>query len=220
MFELNQDFKVSPSKVILLEADGKALRRVRFKLERDFDDELAAAVGTVGKKARDLVDERGATKVVIPIDAMHGEMVLKAGDEAVTVTAADGFKMTASAAKVPKNEDAEEGPPTLKLEFDTGMDEALWSFLGRHAGDHVGVVYKNKQLSLALDGDGKAGGGKSPAEAKQKATRGRKAGKAKQVAITEDPEDPQQAATPDDAEEVVAQRRREEDAEAEGLWTS
>jgi hypothetical protein len=217
MFELNHEFKVSPSKVILLEADGKALRRVRFKLERDFDDELADAVGAIGKKAREMVEERGATKVVIPIDAMHGEMVLKAVGEIVTVALADGFKMVASAAKVPKNEDAEQEPPQLKLEFDAGMDDALWAFLGRHAGDHVGVVYKNKQLSLALDGNskGKAGEGQPAEETKQKAKRGRRAKAAAAPAGGHD--EAQESATPEEAEEVRAQRQREE--QAEGMWT-
>jgi hypothetical protein len=222
MFELNQDFKVAPSKVILLEADGRALRRVRFKLERDFDDALADAVGVVGKKAREMVEKRGATKVVIPIDAMHGEMVLKAGDESVTVSVADGFKMVARAGKVPKNEDAEEEPPQLKLEFDAGMEDALWAFLGRHAGEQVRITYKNAQLSLALDGEG---GGKrsvtlTPEAKPATAKRGRKAGKPAGQPPAEDPEDPQQAATPEEAEEVRAQRLREERSESEGAWTS
>jgi hypothetical protein len=217
MFELNQDFKVNPSKVILLEADGRSLRRVRFKLERDFDEDLAKAIGNTGTKALDAVSDRTLTKAVAVIDAVHGEMVLKTGEEVITIPAADGFKLTAAAGKIPKNPDADEGPPTLKLEFDAGMTEDLWAFLGRHAGDFVRVTYHNRQLSLALDGEDGEKKADSPVKP-AKAKRGRKASAAKHPA--EDPEDPQLAATPEQAEDVVAQRRREEDAEAEGMWTS
>lgn len=210
MFELNQEFKVSPSKVILLEADGRALRRVRFKLERDFDEALAESIGTTGTKALEAVSDRTLTKAVASIDAVHGEMVLKAGEETITIAAADGFKLTAAAGKIPKNPDADEGPPTLKLEFDAGMAEDLWAFLGRHAGEFVRVAYHNRQLSLPLDDK------KPPSDdAPKKAKRGRRA-KAT-AAPAGDHDEAQEAATPEEAEGVRAQRQREE--QAEDMWT-
>jgi hypothetical protein len=215
MFELNQDFKVSPSKVILLEADGRALRRVRFKLERDFDEDLAEAIGNTGTKALEAVSDRTLTKAVATIDAVHGEMVLKAGEEVITIPAADGFKLTAAAGKIPKNPDADEGPPTLKLEFDAGMAEDLWAFLGRHAGDFVRVTYHNRQLSLPLEEKG--GSGKpQPPEEKPKAKRGRKARAAAPTLVGD--HDAQDAATPEEAESARDQRLREERAERDGAW--
>lgn len=219
MFELNQDFKVSPSKVILLEADGRALRRVRFKLERDFDEELATAIGNTGTAALEAVSERTFTKAVAAIDGVHGKMELKTGDEKITIADADGFKLTAAAGKVPKNPDADEGPPTLKLEFDTAMDEALWAFLGRHAGDFVRVTYHNRQLSLALEGNGGAKKAEGNPEAKPKAKRGRRAKATAAQEPADDHDEAQEAATPEDAEEVRTQREREAAAEAESMWT-
>jgi len=221
MLKLNQPFKLLPTKAIAKDVDGVVVRRCRFKLERDLDEEMAESIGSVGPKALELVADHSSAKVVMPIDACHGEMTLVGDGQSVTIERADGLKAVASAPKIAKNEDDEEGAPTVKLEFECGMTDEVWLFLGRKAHAWVTVTFNDAQLELPLAGAPKAE--PAPAEAKPSKKRGRKAstksshGHDRAEAAGEIP-DPQDAATPEEAEELRAQRLREQQQEHEGVW--
>lgn len=232
MFELTETFKVQPSKVVVHDIDGVRIRRCRFRLERDFDEATAAGMGQTAMEALDLVADSRVAQVVIKIDAVHAEMKLKGDKGEVTIGKATGVKAIANAPKVPKNEDEDEGPPTIKLEFETGLTEEVYLFIGKNAGDFVEVTARKNQLDLPLEGaapkpNGGNGSGGSGADLAQslrsvsgeapKAVLKPPKGKGKKTAPTP-PTDPQAASSPDEAEHIREQRLREEKAAEQGVW--
>ncbi len=242
MFELTETFKVQPSKVVVHDIDGVRVRRCRFRLERDFDEATAAGMGQTAMEALDLVADSRVAQVVIKIDAVHAEMKLKGDKGEVVIGKATGVKAIANAPKVPKNEDEDEGPPTIKLEFETGLTEEVYLFIGKNAGDFVQVTARKNQLDLPLEGaapkpnggNGSGGGGgaelaeslRSVSGEAPKATLKPPKGKGKKARADwgarmkelDNQPDPQAAATPEEAEDVRAQRLREEKAAEQGVW--
>jgi hypothetical protein len=243
MFDLATTFKIKPSKVVVTDIDGQIIRRARFTLEKDFDYETASGMGVAAGNALDLVEDRSATQVVIPIDSIHAEMTIKVDGQSVTIGQATGVKATIKAPKVPKNEDDEEGSPTLKLEFETGMTDDVWLLLGRKAGSWADVKITKNQLELGLpepkatNGKAAAGAGGDPKALGD--SLGEVSDASRQASLLKPPKgkgkrksshgddradaagelNPQAAASPQEAEEVRAQAQREQDQADAGVWS-
>lgn len=125
------------------------IRRMRIRLEREFDPLLARAIGGDSADVLAALKGGGLEKGVIPIDQILVRMSLhvsggKAKDE-VIIPGAVGRKATATA---PKDTD-EDLMPSIMLEFEFPFTEAAWSWFGRNAGGFANVEFSPAQLKLA-----------------------------------------------------------------------
>ncbi len=233
MFDKEIRGAVKSAKVKVKEDGAFVFRTVRMALEREFDSEIAAVIGGSAADAFELLADGGVSKVVLPIDAVSARGVLE-GKTRISLDKITGVKATASVGKAKEDEAA---PLKLKLEFDFPFDREAWAMLGAEAGDYIAVTLTRNQLDLPGTGKGMPAvpaAAAPPAETKangKKRGRPRKGGGSSFAppAATapaagtpfgdDDPRDPQDAATPEEAEEIRAQRLREQRQADEEAWT-
>ena len=228
MFDKQIRGAVKSAKVKVKEDGAFVFRTVRMALEREFDTEIAGVIGGSAVEAFELLADGGVSKVVLPIDAISARGVLE-GKTRIALDKITGVKATASVGKAKEDEAA---PLKLKLEFDFPFDAAAWAMLGAEAGSFIGVTLTRNQLDLP--GTSKtAVAAAPPAPATPAATKanGKKSRtpKAKLGTKSSHGDDraaaageiiaPQDAATPEEAEDIREQRQREERMADEEAWT-
>lgn len=223
MFDTEIRGEIKSAKVKVTEDGAFVFRTVRMALEREFDSDIAAVIGAPAEKAREHIDDGGWSKVVIPISAVSARAVLS-GKTKVPLDKVTGVKATCSIGKAKEDEDA---PLKIKLEFDFPFSAEAWAMLGAEAGTTIGITLTRNQLDLP--GTSKAAPSPGLADAEQAAKANGRKRKAKlgtksshgddRAEAAGEIGDPQDAATPEEAEVIREQRLREERAADEGVWT-
>lgn len=224
MFDTEIRAEIKSAKVKVTEDGSFKFRMVRMALEREFDDELAAIIGGDARTALDCLREGGMSKAILPIDAISARGVL-VGKERIEIERISGMKVTCSIGKAKQDETA---PLKVKMEFEFKFDKAAWSLLGDETGDTVSLTLTRNQLDLP--GTSKAPAAAAAAPPAETKANGKKIRTPKAKLGTkhaEDPADvagdivePQDAATPEEAEDIRAQRLREQRAEDEEAWNT
>lgn len=80
--------------------DGVTSRRIRLTIEREFDDDLAAAIGADAKRVRKLLSDGALAKGEIPMDAIEASMRLKNVESSrLRIDAVKGVRAVAKAPK-------------------------------------------------------------------------------------------------------------------------
>jgi hypothetical protein len=126
------------------------IRRMRMRLEREFDPLLARAIGGDSLDVLEALKHGGLEKGVIPIDQVLARIALqiqsgKAKDE-VIIAQATGRKATATAPKEGEDEDL---APSIMLEFEFPFSEPAWAWFGRNTGGFANIEFSAAQLKLA-----------------------------------------------------------------------
>lgn len=220
MFDQEIRGEIKSARVKVTEDGAFVFRTVRMALEREFDSDIAAVIGGAAVEALEHLSDGGMSKVVLPIDAVTARGVLN-GKAKIALDKITGVKATASVGKAKEDESA---PLKIKVEFEFPFNVEAWAMLGAEAGTFIGVTLTRNQLDLP--GTGKAPAGAAPPPAAETKANGKKvktpkAGKkAAEPPAGDGERDPQDAATPEEAEEIRAQRLREERAAEEGVWTT
>lgn len=127
------------------EKDGLILRMCKVVLAREFDDLIAAAIGTDAKRTRASLTTGGLESAVMPIGALMVSGDFVADGERVTIGRMMGTKATGKFG-------AETGP-TVLLEFEFAYSDEVWIFLGRNVGGVAEVAFTRRQLELAGEGE-------------------------------------------------------------------
>jgi hypothetical protein len=122
---------------------GVVLRKCKMAFDREFDDEIAQALGGGARKALASLRTHEMEKVIMGIDRIDAKAKLVSGDDTIGISLVRGEKATCSAAT-----DDDDDVPKIRLEFETAYDDAVWSFLGRNCGGYVHIEFKQKQLNL------------------------------------------------------------------------
>lgn len=138
------EIAASIAKVTLVMKGVNALivRRCKMAFDREFDPEIAAALGSGAKKALAALRAGDLEKCVISIDRVNVEANLVCGKDKVAIKACHGEKATCKAGK------DQEDPPSIRLEFQAMYTDDVWSFLGRNCGSYVHLAFKDTQLTL------------------------------------------------------------------------
>lgn len=143
MFELECEANLKSVTLSVKEKDGLTVRRCKMVLEREFDDLIAAAIGSGAKKARSGLISGEMEKVVMPITALTCSADLRAGKkDRVAIGSVVGVKATGKATS------EDETPPSIELEFEFLFDEAAWAFLGRNCGALATITMEQRQQEL------------------------------------------------------------------------
>jgi hypothetical protein len=211
MFDYELRVETKRVEVLVPKVDGPVAKACRITVRRDLDVDIARALaGEFGVQALKQLHDRGITKIQFPIDAISARAVIKA-DEGAPLEIACVTGMTAVAKAKKLQESKEPDAPQVELKFQFPWTSEAWTFLGGVACTVVGLKLTRNQLELPLASatpEGANGGGKPHG----------KRSKAGKKSASPPPDDPQSAASPEEAEEVRAQRMREEKAEAESAW--
>jgi hypothetical protein len=224
MFDQEIRAEVMSAKVKVTEDGNFKFRMVRMVLVRDFDDEAAAIIGGDSRIALDCLRQRGMTKAILPIDAVSARGVL-VGKERIEIERISGMKVTCSLGKAKEDEAA---PIKVKLEFEFKFQKEAFALLGDETGDTVSLTLTRNQLDLpgtsktpltaaAPPAETKANGKKTRtprAKLGTKSSHGADRAEAAGEII-----DPQDADTPEEAEELRAQRMREQRQADDEVWT-
>jgi hypothetical protein len=144
MFDKQIRASIKSARVKVTEEGAHPLRTIRLALEREFDHEIADALGEDAGTALEGLRSGGMTKVVLPIDAISASAVVD-GQERIRLERIVGVKATASVGKAKEDADA---PLKVKLEFDFPFQRDVWLMLGEEAGDVVGVTLTRRQLEI------------------------------------------------------------------------
>ncbi len=135
--------------------DDLITRVCRVTFTREFDGEIAAAIGGEAPKAREALQGLGLEKVVIPTTALLATGKLrfvkkspKKGEpdekDTVTIKNMRGVKAVATVGK------KEDDPPQIALSFDFNHFDGAWTFLGRHHAAWVDLSLKSEQTVLSF----------------------------------------------------------------------
>lgn len=227
MFDTEIRAEIKSAKVKVTEDGQFKFRMVRLALVRDFDDEAAAIIGGDARLALDCLRKGGMTKAILPIGALSARGVL-VGKERIEIERISGMKVTCSVGKAKEDEAA---PIKVKLEFEFKFQKEAFALLGDESGDTVSLTLTRNQLDLPGTAKGVPAvpaAAAAPAETKAngkkvktpKAKLGTKPSHGDDHAeAAGEIGDPQAAATPEEAEEIRAQRLREQRAQDEEAWS-
>lgn len=149
MFDLQLVASVKSIKVKVKKSKSNVyVRTCTAVFEREFDLEIAAALGGDAREALVALRSGGMKSCVLPMDRVNVQGTLRSSDGADTVDLAelDGVKATGFA-------DETEGdfPPSILLEFDFAFNEPAWVFLGKHCGSLAVLTCRRRQMDLAVD---------------------------------------------------------------------
>jgi len=150
LFEVWHQFRLKSCQLKVEEDGPVVIRKIRLKVERAFDEEIAAALGSDGPAVREGLATGGIAKAVLPIDAIVVEATLRGPAGEVSIPRMKGIKAIGDAPKSTEPDD-ENGDPKVTLEFETGFAEDIWVFLGRNGGAWAEIKLVKTQLSL-IDG--------------------------------------------------------------------
>lgn len=133
---------------------SQVIRKMRIKLEREFDVLMARAIGGDAQKILDTLKSRSAEKVVMAIDGILARLELNVAaigsgnkTDSIIIPRAVGGKATASAASLDSDEDGLK--PTIVLEFEFAFAENAWAWFGRNTGGFATIEISPAQLKLA-----------------------------------------------------------------------
>ncbi|MEP6651797.1 MAG: hypothetical protein ABJA82_00470 [Myxococcales bacterium] len=143
------ELRASIAKVTLGVKDykGAIVRKCLMAFDREFDGELAAALGGGAKMALKGLQAKEMTQVVIDIDAIEAKAVLVSGDDTCGIDIVRGKKATFTTAG---DEDGE--ILKARLEFESAYADEVWSFLGRNCGAYVRIDFTSRQMELGVKG--------------------------------------------------------------------
>ena len=224
MFDYEFQGEVKRIETLVPKVDGPVMKICRVTFRRDFDVDIARGVGgEFGVEALKCLHDRAITNVVFPIDAICVKASLKgtAGD-ALLLDEITGIKAVGKARKL--QEDKEPDEPQVELKFQFRYSKEAWDFFGANACQTVSIKLTKRQMELKLGTAAAspevANGEKPKPNGRKKRGRGTKSshGHDRAEAAGEISDDPQGAITPEEAEELRAQRLREERQAEEGVW--
>jgi hypothetical protein len=218
MFDTEIRGEIKSARVRVTEDGAFVFRTVRMALEREFDGDIAALLGKSAGEALEHLSDGGMSKVVMPMGAVSARGVLS-GKTKVALDKITGVKATASVGKAKEDEDA---PLKIKVEFEFPFSADAWAMLGAEAGTTIGVTLTRNQLDLPGTGKGQPTAAAAPpadtkANGKKRGTPPKGGGSSFAPPATD--LDPQDATTPGEAEEIRAQRLREQRQADEDAWT-
>jgi hypothetical protein len=144
--EIEFSAAVDSVKVKVKNIDGFIVRSCEMKFSCEFDAAIARAISPEALVALNALRDHGMEQVVLPLDAVNVSGTLLGGSGVpVEIPQMLGMKATC------KEGDAESGePPQIDLVFSCLWSEAVWMFLGRHAGARVQMTTVDRQLSMEL----------------------------------------------------------------------
>lgn len=194
MFEIETTAVIGKVTVSAKDEDGVLSRRVKIRLDREFDDEIAAQIGSEAVRALKGLANGGLAKVTMPIDGIHATLELRgaSGDKA-KVALATGVK---AVAKGPRDDDS---PPSVQLEFEFLFQDNVWAFLGRNIGGMATLSIHTVQLDLPKTAAPKEKASESDARQLQNGIAGHTGSRRKGAS---DRADEQGATSPEEAEEL------------------
>lgn len=154
---------ISAPKGKFKDAKGNSTRLIEFKIKVDFSTSIGGPLDKAAKAALIGLQERGLSKIEVPIDAEAANITLTNGSDSCQIVGARGMKIVGKS-NMNKPEDA----PVAELHWRFNYEEAMWKFLGRNFGSTCDVLIERQQLSL-LEGGGEGGEAKPGKGKKAKA---------------------------------------------------
>lgn len=145
MIEFTQNFEIRAVGLKSKTKDGVSSKRMRLTIEKEFDDDLATALGSDAKRVRKLLSDGGLAKAEIPLDAVEARMKVK------NITSArltiDAVKGVSAKAKAPASVGGEM-PPSIALIWDFAFSDDAVVFLANALGQTIEVEITPRQLEL------------------------------------------------------------------------
>lgn len=144
MFDVQFAAGIRDVKLKVKSKDGVETRKVIIAFEREFDDLIAAGMGSGARSALASLRSRDMESCVLPLDAVRATAELTAGlGETITLHGLKGIKATGSGP-------SDEGfPPSIKLEFEFTFAPRPWAFFGEYSGQSCAIELTRQQLELA-----------------------------------------------------------------------
>lgn len=134
------------ARVVVAKDSGLIRRIVKLTLAREFDVEIAAALGKDAKKTLALLEVGSITKASIPIDGIVATGDLKSIHGACHIGELRGVKAECTA------DTGEDGlPPAIALEFEFDMAPEPWMFVGNNLSVQAVVTIRSLQLDNGID---------------------------------------------------------------------
>lgn len=149
-YEVWHNFRLKSVSIKVTEDGPVVIRRVRIKVDRAFDEEIAEALGPDAVRVREGLATHGIEKATLPIDVIVCEGSLKAPAGTANIPRMHGMRAVGTAPKSDEPDDPN-GDPIIQLEFDFPFSEDVWVFLGRNVGAWAEIKLVKAQLSL-IDG--------------------------------------------------------------------
>jgi hypothetical protein len=140
------------------DGDGIVSKRLRIFLSREFDDDMAAMLGSDGQSVLASLRSRGLTRAVLPITAINVQATITGNKDAQQVVIPTVTGVTAAAKWAGSDDDV----PTLVLELDTSYARDVLGFLGDHHLAMVGVELQPRQGELNLVAPAETNGTDAP----------------------------------------------------------
>jgi hypothetical protein len=230
MFDYELQAEVKRVEALVPKVDGPVGKVCRITFRRELDEDIARAIGgEFGVAALKHLRDRSITNVVFPIDAITARLAIRRRGEifgdavAFEIPVVTGMKAIAKATKIQDDKDPDD--PTIELRFQFPFTEEAWMVLGQTVCTTVSIKLSRNQLELPLgNGNGEK---RTVTLTPPKKTRKRGGvlttksshGDDRANAAGEITDDPQDAATPEEAEEIRAQRLREERGRDDAMWS-
>jgi hypothetical protein len=129
------------------DGDGIVAKRLRIFMSREFDDEIAAALGNDARGVLASLRGRGLTRAVLPTTAINVQCTItgnNSADDRMVIPTITG--VTA----IGKWAGSDDDVPTMLMEFDTAYDRAVLMFLADHYLNMVTVELQPRQTELPL----------------------------------------------------------------------
>lgn len=130
MFKIETSATIRSITVSAKTIDGVTTRRCRIKLDREFDDAIAACIRPEAKRALDGVKSGAIERLTFPIDSVLAKLNLVAqeGADTVVIERAVGMKAVAKASR------QDDASPSVRLEFEFPFFRSAWVFMGENVG--------------------------------------------------------------------------------------
>jgi len=128
--------------------DGITTRKIKMTLEREYDDFLAASLGSDAIAARKLLKSGGLEKATIPLDAVRASATLRNFEGTrVAVPLICGVKAEGKA----PDTIGDEVPPSIKMQFEFVYSREALLFFGESLGMSAEITLVPQQLELLKD---------------------------------------------------------------------
>jgi hypothetical protein len=227
MFDYELRAEVKRVEVLVPKVDGPVAKACRITFRRELDVDIARALaGEFGVHALKQLHDRGITKIEFPIDAITARCQItgNGGQSPLLIGAVAGIKAVAKVKKLQEKKDPE--VPIVELKFQFPYFTDAWEFLGENACTTVRVKLSRNQLELPLsastpeatNGDSKPHGKRGRPKKGGGVLTSKSSHGDDHAEAAEEMVDAQDAATPEEAEELRAQRLREERSMEQGVW--
>ena len=151
MFDMDLSAQLAKVTVAAKAAAGSVRRIITVTFAREFDEEIADALGREAKHALRAMKARAISDVSIPMDALIVSGKLTALEDKIEIPRMRGVRAKAKWGK--KGED-EELPPSIMLDFETSYSDDVWMFLGRNVMVYGTIKLKRLQQALAFPAPG------------------------------------------------------------------